>query len=577
MKFKEESGKIRIVSAVIAIIVVIIILGIIVIININKDKAVETIQKEPYEYFNLYSLDEKVGVIDKEGNTIIESNYTNIYIPNPSKDVFFCFTNDEEYRVLNSKEKDIFENYTLVMPIIVSDTYLEFETKVLSYEENGKYGLVNFEGKKVTDAIYEDISSLVNKPGCIQVKKDGLYGVLNSEGKTIIDIKYNSIKGDEYSSGEDGYLKTGYIVSEKTSSGIIYGYIDYNGKMIISPKYEDISRALEYDTNDIYLIFMDKGKKGVIKNNKIIIKPRYQSINYYNNSNVFVVNKNGKYGFYEENGKEILKPGYESYSIAGHYISVKKDDKAMLYDMHGNLVNTNTYKSMLDTGNPSFFIAQDEQGYYSIISKDIQIEDKYTNISYAFDNFFIFSNEEGKSGVLNVYTGIEVPAEYDYIILLENANALEARKGNIVDIYTEDIEKILTMSDAVVEKVGQEYTAIYSSNELKYIDSKGNIVSNTEVFKDAKLYTYQAEDGKWGFTNKEGKVVVDCKYDRVTELNEYGFAGIYQEGKWGVIDSAGNVIVVPSYELETYYSPKFVGKYLLEQLETVYCTEIEEK
>lgn len=577
MKFKEESGKIRIVSAVIAIIVVIIILGIIVIININKDKAVETIQKEPYEYFNLYSLDEKVGVIDKEGNTIIESNYTNIYIPNPSKDVFFCFTNDEDYRVLNSKEKDIFENYTSVMPIIVSDTYLEFETKVLSYEENGKYGLVNFEGKKVTDAIYEDISSLVNKPGCIQVKKDGLYGVLNSEGKTIIDIKYNSIKGDEYSSGEDGYLKTGYIVSEKTSSGIIYGYIDYNGKMIISPKYEDISRALEYDTNDIYLIFMDKGKKGVIKNNKIIIKPRYQSINYYNNSNVFVVNKNGKYGFYEENGKEILKPGYESYSIAGHYISVKKDDKAMLYDMHGNLVNTNTYKSMLDTGNPSFFIAQDEQGYYSIISKDIQIEDKYTNISYAFDNFFIFSNEEGKSGVLNVYTGIEVPAEYDYIILLENANALEARKGNIVDIYTEDIEKILTMSDAVVEKVGQEYTAIYSSNELKYIDSKGNIVSNTEVFKDAKLYTYQAEDGKWGFTNKEGKVVVDCKYDRVTELNEYGFAGIYQEGKWGVIDSAGNVIVVPSYELETYYSPKFVGKYLLEQLETVYCTEIEEK
>jgi len=577
LKFKEESGKIRIVSAVIAIIVVIIILGIIVIININKDKAVETIQKEPYEYFNLYSLDEKVGVIDKEGNTIIESNYTNIYIPNPSKDVFFCFTNDEDYRVLNSKEKDIFENYTSVMPIIVSDTYLEFETKVLSYEENGKYGLVNFEGKKVTDAIYEDISSLVNKPGCIQVKKDGLYGVLNSEGKTIIDIKYNSIKGDEYSSGEDGYLKTGYIVSEKTSSGIIYGYIDYNGKMIISPKYEDISRALEYDTNDIYLIFMDKGKKGVIKNNKIIIKPRYQSINYYNNSNVFVVNKNGKYGFYEENGKEILKPGYESYSIAGHYISVKKDDKAMLYDMHGNLVNTNTYKSMLDTGNPSFFIAQDEQGYYSIISKDIQIEDKYTNISYAFDNFFIFSNEEGKSGVLNVYTGIEVPAEYDYIILLENANALEARKGNIVDIYTEDIEKILTMSDAVVEKVGQEYTAIYSSNELKYIDSKGNIVSNTEVFKDAKLYTYQAEDGKWGFTNKEGKVVVDCKYDRVTELNEYGFAGIYQEGKWGVIDSAGNVIVVPSYELETYYSPKFVGKYLLEQLETVYCTEIEEK
>ncbi len=577
MRIKEETGNARIVSVIIALLVVTIIVGIMIIININKSKMVETPKQEPYEYFNMYSLDEKVGVIDKEGKTIIENNYTNIYIPNQSKDVFFCFTNDEEYSVLNSKGKDIFENYTSVMPIVVSDTYLEFENKVLCYEEDGKYGLVNFEGKKVTDAIYEEVSSLTNKPGCIQVKKDGLYGVLDSEGKTIIDTKYNSIKGDEYSSGEDGYSKTGYIVSEKTNSGIIYGYINYDGKVVISPKYEDITRALEYDTDDVYLIFMDKGKKGVIKNNKIVIKPRYQSINYYNNSNVFVVNKNGKYGFYEEDGKEILKPEYESYSIAGNYISVKKDDKSMLYDMHGNLVNTNTYKSMLDTGNPAFFIAQDEQGYYSIINKDVQIEDKYTNISYAFDNFFVFTNEDGKSGVLDVYTGIEVPAEYDYIILLENAKALEARKGNVVDIYSDNIEKILTMSEAIVEKVGSEYTAIYSSDELKYINSKGNIVSNTEVFKDAKLYAYQADDGRWGFTDKDGKIIVDCKYDRVTELNDYGFAGIYQEGKWGVINSNGDVIVVPSYELETYYAPKFVGKYLLEELETVYCTEVEEK
>ena len=90
------------------------------------------------------------------------------------------------------------------------------------------------------------------------------------------------------------------------------------------------------------------------------------------------------------------------------------------------------------------------------------------------------------------------------------------------------------------------------------------------------LYSYQAEDGKWGFKDKQGNIVVNAKYDIVTELNEYGFAGVYQEGKWGVIDNKGNEIVVPTYELETYYSPSFVGKYLLEELEVVYCTEINE-
>lgn len=575
MNLKKENGNVKI---IISVIVTILIITIIVIISkLNKNKIVEQIVQDPYEYFIMYSLDENVGIIDKEGKTIIENKYTNIYIPNQSKDVFFCFTNDEEYLILNRSGKNIFTEYENVMPITISDTNVEMEKKVLSYQENGKYGLLDYSGKKVTDAIYEEVSSLKNKPGCIQVKKDGLYGVIDSNGNIIIDAKYNSIKGDEYCSEKDEYLKTGYIISEKTNSGIIYGYIDYNGKMLISPKYEDITRVLEYDDNEIYLIFMDKGKKGVIKDKKIEIKAKYQSISYYNNSKVFVVNKNGKYGFYNKDGKEILKPEYESYSVAGNYISVKKENKSMLYDLHGNLVNTNTYKSMLETGNSAYFIAQDEDGYYSIISKDVQIKDKYTNITYAFGNFFIFTNEEGKSGVLNVYTGVEILPEYDYIILLENANALEARKENEVDIYSENIEKVITMEEGIVEKVGKEYTAIYSSNELKYIDKKGNIVPNTEVYKNIEIYAYQADDEKWGFTDKDGKIVVDCKYDRVTELNEYGFAGIFQDGKWGVINSKGEVVVVPSYELETYYSPSFVGKYLLERLETIYCTEVEEK
>ncbi len=571
MNFKENS-KFKII--IILLILIILVVGVVIFINKNKEKPVETIKQDPYEYFAVYSPDEKVGIINKDGEKIIDTNYSQIYIPNQSKDVFFCFKNGEEYTILNKNGQEIFKNFNSVMPINISDATMEMEKNVLYYEENGKYGLVDYSEKKLTDAIYDEISSLANKPGCILVKKDGLYGVLDSEGKTIVDIKYNSVKGDEFSSENGSYEREGYIISEKTKSGIIYGYIDYKGKLLIEPKYESISRVVDYK-DDIYLIFMDKGKKGIIKNEKIIVNPKYQGINFYTNSKIFAVNKNGKYGFLDENGKEILKTEYESFSIAGNYISVKKADESRLYDLHGNLVNTNNYVSILETGNPAFFIAQNEQGYYSIISKDVQIDNKYTYISYAFDNFFIFTNEEGKSGVLNIYTGDEIPAEYDNIILLENARALEARKGNEVDIYSENFEKTLTMTDGVVESVNENYISIYSKNDLKYIDKKGNIVKNTEVFDNLKLYSYQAEDGKWGFTDKEGKVVVNAKYDVVTELNEYGFAGVYQEGKWGVVNSKGEEIVVPSYELETYYSPSFVGKYLLEEVETVYCTEIE--
>ena len=33
-------------------------------------------------------------------------------------------------------------------------------------------------------------------------------------------------------------------------------------------------------------------------------------------------------------------------------------------------------------------------------------------------------------------------------------------------------------------------------------------------------------------------------------------------------------MVVPEYEIDTYYTPTFVGKYLLEELETKYCVDI---
>lgn len=574
MKLRNENGNLKIVIAIVIILLVILV-GVIIF-KVNNKKPVEIIAQDPYEYFLMYTTDESVGVIDKTGKEIIKPIYICIYIPNQSKDVFICFTDDENYQILDSKGKDLFTNYESVYPIVISDTTLEMEKNVLSYEKDGKYGLIDYTGKELTKPIYDSVSSLTNKPGCILVKKDGLYGVVDSKGNIVIEPKYNTIKGDEYSSEAEGYSKTGYIISEKTSTGIIYGYINYEGKMLIEPKYELITRCQEYNEDDIYLVFMNNGKKGVIKNKKIIINAKYQSINYYNKSGIFIVNKNGKYGFYKNNGDEILDAIYTEYSLAGNYISVKKDDTMMLYDMHGNLINTNNYKSIIETSNPSYFIATDESNYYSIISKDVQIQDNYTNITYAFDNFFVFTTEEGKSGVLNIYSGIEVEPEYDYIIVLEGAKALEARKGNKVDIYSEKFEKVLTMEDAIVEKVSDEYFSIYSKTEKQYINNTGNLVENTEVYKDLKLYSYQADDGKWGFINSQGTVVVDCKYDRVTELNEYGFAGICQDERWGVIDSSGNVIVVPSYEIETYYEPSFIGKYLLDEVETIYCQELEE-
>ena len=55
-------------------------------------------------------------------------------------------------------------------------------------------------------------------------------------------------------------------------------------------------------------------------------------------------------------------------------------------------------------------------------------------------------------------------------------------------------------------------------------------------------------------------IIIEPKYEMVTEFNEYGFAGIKQDGKWGSIDTQGNIIAEPIYEM-TESLPDFINQY----------------
>ena len=208
------------------------------------------------------------------------------------------------------------------------------------------------------------------------------------------------------------------------------------------------------------------------------------------------------------------------------------------------------------------------------MNKSTVIKDNYIDLKYAYGDYFIFTNEENKVGVLNVWTGVVVEPIYDSILKIYNINALEARRENETDIYSSKMTKVSTISDAIVENVKEKYAVIYSNTQKLYIDENGNEISNIKIF-DNKLYS-KVQDGKWGFQDKSGNIVVECNYDMVTELNEYGFAGIMLDGKWGVIDESGNVVLEPNYEIESYYFPSFIGKTYLVVNEVVQCIKLGE-
>ena len=366
---------------ILAVFIIIVIVLLFVVIKRNSNDL-DVYRDLKYNYFVMYSAQDKVGVIDTSGQIVIEPIYMDIYIPNPEKDVFICFSSETEYKILNSKGEELFTDYEGVSAIQTSEDSLDFEKYVLKFQKDGKYGLINYDGEIVLEPDYNSIESLKYKPGELLVKKDDKYGVVTSNGKEKIKIEYDSIIGDEFYTEDSKYKLTGYIVGTKTDTGYLYGYLNNEGKKELDVKFESITRVLKYNDSASYLIVMNNGKKGVYKNSSEIISQNYQNIIYAENSDIFVVRRNSNYGIFNTSGKEILDVKYAGYSLAGDYISVELDDGSKeLYDVNGNKISNLDYTSIQSAGNTDSYIAIDSNGYYYIIMQGETLSNNYTYIS----------------------------------------------------------------------------------------------------------------------------------------------------------------------------------------------------
>lgn len=529
-------------------------------------KKYEIAKVEQYNYFVL-KQNEKSGVIDKNGNKIIETEYEDVKIPNPEQAIFICYKSNE-VKVLNEKQEEILNKYEKVEPIrlknIASD--LMYEKSVLRYYKNGKYGLIDFKGKEITKPIYDEIDGLPYKEGELLVKQNDKYGVINIKGSKLINIEYEQITVDGYYTEQNGYKFAGYIVSNKTQEGYRYGYINNNGKLILKVEYNQLSRITDIEDNDnAYLLGAKNGQFGVTKNDKEIIKNEYQSITYDTTNQILLIERSKKYGVASLDGKIIVPAQYDQIDVTGVYLYAKDNQGTTVYNSNGTEANIDTNIAILNTSNEKYKIRiNSEDGTkYGIIGKDGKqiIEEKYNYIEYLYDNYFIVSIENSKLGVIDDKDNVKIQIENDSLQKVQDTSIIQSviAKDNITKLYDKNMSKICEMKDAKIE-VKDNYIVIYNENEKKYFNKEGNEIKNTEVYPNNVLFSQQ-RDNKWGFVNKDGDMVVEAKYDKVTEFNEFGFASVQKDGKWGAINTQGKEVVEPTYNLKDEIEPSFIGTY----------------
>lgn len=508
------------------IILAIILVSIFVKKKIEIDREYVLLPETDYTYY-LLNVDEKYGVIKKDGSIVIDPVYDEVQIPNHDRAIFVV-KGENGFKVLDDNKQEILTGNGEVTGI--EGTNLEgkkvYNNTVLKYQENGKYGLINFEGKKITDPIYEELVSLNEKYGEIRARKDGKFGVINVKGVILVHAKYDYVRGDGYTN-DNSSKEAGYIVGIRNDNGMVYGALDKNEKEIIKPEQETLYRVTEIkDNNNIYNVASQNGRYAVYRNKDNLTDYKYVRIDYSNSGNCFIVQKNKTYGVVNLDGKVVVPEEYDELLVVGIYINAYKGDESFIFDLNGNKVEDKRYTSLAETSTGRFYISIDGNYQYGLVNKEKEVV---------------------------------IPNKYDYITEVSKSGLLIATSGRNVTIYSAGGSEIISVEDAEYRIAG-DYIHIDTKDDSYYLTTDGKKVTNKTVFMENQLFA-DKKGNKWGYVDLKDNTQVDYIYDQVTEFNEFGYAGVKKDGKWGVMNSDGVVILEPTYVISNDNSPVFIGIY----------------
>ena len=206
-----------------------------------------------------------------------------------------------------------------------------------SIEKNGQYGLLGTQGKIVIPSEYKEISIENWKPEIVILaeKTNGKKGLFDKTGKRLTRVEYDDIEYIDYYNGTFGYYYRAFILIEKQNR---YGLLERNGKMVIPVKYDKIEPKWGIDR----IIVEKNGKQGLFNNyGKQLTKVEYGFIGQIGGG-FFIVEKNDCYGVVDMNGKMVVPIEYEqNIMYSDGMIICERNTKKYYYNEKGERMNEN--------------------------------------------------------------------------------------------------------------------------------------------------------------------------------------------------------------------------------------------
>ena len=399
------------------------------------------------------------------------------------------------------------------------------------------YGVVNDGGTVYIPVEYDRIE-FTNEYGAYEdnvykCEKNGKWGLVSSTNGTLLPCEYSSLSNK------------GNGIWQTFKSGK-YGYIQLNRLSSITTLIPCIYESLGDYSSDSYIHATLKGKKGMIDSkNKIIIPFEYSNVgnpcHTSNGYSIIWVEKDGKLGIYNDNGKEIqpcdIDKAYiltENKSIELSYTDCPSTDYIYIVS-NGltGLISGSTFETIIPCmyeylspikTSKAFYKANGKWGIIDTSNKTIQLA-IYDNVeidgstlserkmpSMAFQsNMYVRNN--GKVGMLKANGEDFIPVKYDSLGMYSD-NMLVAKVGDKYGFLNEEGKESVPFVYSQAHNYSEGLAAVVNENgKYLFIDKLGNVAikpkeyDRVDDFQNGTCKVYR-KDKVWEI-NREGKKVKD--------------------------------------------------------------------
>ena len=385
----------------------------------------------------------------------------------------------------NVEEKSVFTKVYKIISEDIDKGSSIFDERII-VEKYNKYGIQSIDGENIEEIIYDKI---------IRVSENSYY--LEKEGKGVIKNIVNNriIEVNEIEKISDDYLRVAYKgelgIVDKNLNWILpleYDYLDYNKEYVIVAKegvievYDKEFKKLEIENNTRvilgigkYLYSVKNNKLGVIdKNGKVIITPKYDNFLKLNDRDIMIGYKDGKsYLINLETKKEKLLD-YENFGEESEgMILTLKDRKLGYIDIEGNEIIPNKYEAAFKVQMGSKYLQVKENEKWMLVNKkgEVYKELPYDDLGEYKDGYILVVSNN-KLGYIDDEGNEKIVPQFIYATSFKNGYAVVGEESGFGVINKEN-EKVIPLIYDEVE-IKDNYVYVKMDNKRGILDLNGH-------------------------------------------------------------------------------------------------------